>query len=427
THYPKSVSIVGTQSERQELTGIASAIKCPAYFDKTATVFEVKAGDIVTPEIVINGQWMHGYVYVDWNINKAFDVNLEGEGPYTQGEGNELMCWSFYCHKGENETPGWNSDGIQAGDNTLTPGTFRVPKDLPDGSTYRMRYKVQWNSIDPSGAGDKFISDGGSIIDVTLKINGVAENVTKYPINDYAEPRVGTTPDVAAWSAIGEGLQASWASRDEHYSLHDVPELEQKDAATIHAWKGERANIQAVLFSKEDQGMLSVRMTEWTKGGAKTGINAGEARFVNYVITDDFKACGNHPSGLETWLVPDVIDQDKPHNVPAMETRPVWCTLEIPRDADAGEYQTSLEIVNESGSVLKTLALTVNVDSHSLPEVKDQKFHLDLWQQPYSVSRYYEVERWSDGHIEALRPYLKALGRAGQRTVSAIMFYEPWG
>ena len=152
THYPKSVSIVGTQSKRQELTGIASAIKCPAYFDKTTTVFEVKAGDIVTPDIVINGQWMHGYVYVDWNNNKKFDVKLEGEGPYTKGEGNELMCWSFYCHKGENETPGWNSDGTQAGDNTLTPGSFRVPKDLPDGSTYRMRYKVQWNSIDPSGA-----------------------------------------------------------------------------------------------------------------------------------------------------------------------------------------------------------------------------------------------------------------------------------
>ena len=112
----------------------------------------MKAGDIVTPEIVINGQWMHGYVYVDWNINKAFDVNLEGEGPSTQGEGNELMCWSFYNHTGENATPGWNSDGVQAGDNTLTPGSFRVPKDLPDGSTYRMRYKVQWNSIDPSGA-----------------------------------------------------------------------------------------------------------------------------------------------------------------------------------------------------------------------------------------------------------------------------------
>ncbi len=426
THYPKTVSIVGTQSERQELTGIASATKCPAYFDKTETVFEVKAGDIVTPNITINGQWMHGYVYVDWNGNKKFDVNLEGEGPYTQGEGNELMCWSHYNHTSDGNA-GWNSDGVADQGNVLSPGSFRVPSDLTVGSTFRMRYKVQWNSIDPSGAGDKFISDGGSIIDVTLKISGVAEDVKKYPINDYEEPRVGTTPNESVWNALPDGLQASWASRDVHYSLHSVPDIEQKDSETLYAWKGERANIQAVLYSKTDQGSLNVGMTEWTRNGEKTGINAGIARFVNYVITDDYKACGNHPSGLQTWLVPDVIDQDKAHSVPAMETRPVWCTLEIPRNAEAGEYQTTLEITDEKGNLLKTLTLKVNINEHALPEVAEQKFHLDFWQQPYSISRYYEVERWSDEHIEALRPYLQALGRAGQRTVTAIMFYEPWG
>lgn len=428
THYPKSVSIEGTQTARQELSGIASAIHCPAYFDKTSTVFEVKAGDIVTPDISINGEWMHGYVYVDWNSNGQFEVNLEGTGPYTRGEGNELMCWSHYNHSDDSGSKGWNSDGNQAGGNVLTPGSFRVPSGLPDGTTYRMRYKVQWNSTDPTGAGAKFISDGGSIIDVTLKVNGVAENVTRYPIDEYNEPRVGTTPDAAAWGTLPDGLQATWASRDEHYSLHDVPAVEQRSTETIYAWRGERANAEALLYSKTDEGRLSLRMTEWMDAeGGRTGIAAGEARFVNYVITDDYKACGTHPGGLETWLVPDVIDQDKPHAVPAMETRPVWCSVEVPRDVAPGEYTTSLEVLNEAGEVVRTLGLKINVDAHLLPETAEGKFHLDLWQQPYAVSRYYDVERWSDAHIEALRPYLCALGRAGQRTVSTIMFYEPWG
>ncbi len=426
-HYPKSVGIVGTQSEEQVLEGIASAIHCPAYFDKTSTTFEVLAGDLVTPSISINGAWMHGYVYVDWNDNKQFDVNLVGEGPYTKGEGNELMCWSLYSKAGDGST-GWNSDGVyQSSGNVLAPGSFYVPADLEVGSVFRMRYKVEWNSIDPAGSGDKFLTDGGAIIDVMLKIAGKADKVEKYPLNDYKEPRVGTTPDAAEWAAVADGLQASWGSRDDFYSLHEVPQHPQKAEATVYAWKGERANIQAVLYSKADEGMLSVRMAEWKKNGVATGINAGDARFVNYVITDDFKACGNHPSGWQTWLVADVIDQDKPHAVPAMETRPVWCTLEIPRNIEAGAYTTALEVVNASGDVVKTLKLNVNVDNRALPEVKDQKFHLDFWQQPYAVSRYYEVERWSDAHIEALRPYLAALGRAGQRTVSAIMFYEPWG
>ena len=429
THYPKAVGIANLRGDQQVLDNIASAPRCAAYFDKTSTVFEVKSGETVTPLITINGAWMHGYVYVDWDNNKQFDVNITGEGPYIKGEGNELMCWSLYSHNGNGDN-GWNSAGLyQSSGDVLAPGSFRVPEGLEEGSTFRMRYAIQWNSIDPSGSYANFISDGGSIIDVTLKISGVAsgDELNAYPIDDYTEPRVGTTPGEASWNAIADGLNASWASRDEHYKLHEVPQLVQKNSASITAWKGERANIQAVLYSKSDQGVLAVRMTEWKKNGKATGINGGDARFVNYVITDDYVSCGNHPMTLPQWLVADVIDQDKPHAVPAMETRPVWCTLEVPRDIEAGEYTTALEVVDEAGKVVKSLALNITVDSHSLPTVANQKFHLDFWQQPYAISRYYGVERWSDEHLEALRPYLQALGRAGQRSVSAILFYEPWG
>ena len=429
THYPKAVGVANVRGDQQVLDNIATAPRCAAYFDKTSTVFEVKSGETVTPLITINGAWMHGYVFVDWNNNRQFDVNVTGEGPYIKGEGNELMCWSLYSHNGSGDN-GWNSAGLyQPGGDVLAPGSFRVPEGLEVGSTYRMRYAIQWNSIDPTGSYANFISDGGSIIDVTLKISGVAseDELNVYPINDYAEPRVGTAPDEAAWNALPAGLNATWASRDVHYKLHEVPQVAQKNEATLHAWKGERANIQAVLYSKSDQGMLSARMTEWQKNGKATGINGGDARFVNYVITDDYVSCGNHPMTLPQWLVADVIDQDKPHAVPAMETRPVWCTIEVPRDIEAGEYTTALEVVDEAGNVVKSLALTVNVNSRSLPTVAEQKFHLDFWQQPYAISRYYGVERWSEEHYEALRPYLQALGRAGQRVVSAILFYEPWG
>ena len=431
THYPIMVGVSNVRGEQQVLNDIASSPRCQAYFDKTATVFEVKSGETVTPLIAINGSWMHGYVYVDWNNNKQFDVNISGDGPYVKEEGNELMCWSLYDKVGNGQS-GWNSAGLNVSDDVLAPGSFRVPEGLEVGSTYRIRYAVMWNCIDPTGESyENYISDGASIIDVTLKISGIAsgDELYDYPINEYAEPRVGTTPDATSWNALPDGLIATWGSRNVHYKLHEVPELTEQNVATLHAWKGERANIQAVLYSKTDQGELSVRMTEWKKNGTATGIdNVGDARFVNYIITDDFTSCGNNSMKYPTWLVADVIDQDKPHAVPAMETRPVWCTLEIPRDIEAGEYTTELEIVNaENQQLVKSLKLNIVVNSHSLPTVAKQKFHLDFWQQPYAVSRYYGVERWSDKHLEALRPYLKALGRAGQRVVSAILFYEPWG
>ena len=248
-----------------------------------------------------------------------------------------------------------------------------------------------------------------------------------YPIDEYTEPTSSTKPDAAAWASVPTGLNASWASRDKRYDIHEVPVVNATDTKSISVWKGERANVLAVLYSSTDQGSLKVKMTEWTKDGAATGISAAEARFVNYVITDDYNACGVHDTTLATYLSADIIDQDKAHNVAAMTTRPVWCTLDVPTSTPAGQYETKLEVSDASGNVVKTLTLNVKVVDRTLPLPSEQTFHLDLWQQPYAVSRYYGVERWSDAHYEALRPYLKALARAGQSVVSTIMFYEPWG
>ena len=130
THYPKAINIYGTESPVQLLDNIASAPYCAAYFDKTSTVFEVRAGETVTPNISINGEWMHGYVYVDWNNNGQFDVDVTGTGPYIKGANNELMCWSLYSHNSNGDT-GYNSDGVyQANGNVLSPGSFVVPAGL---------------------------------------------------------------------------------------------------------------------------------------------------------------------------------------------------------------------------------------------------------------------------------------------------------
>ena len=255
-----------------------------------------------------------------------------------------------------------------------------------------------------------------------------AQTTTTYPIDEYTEPTSATTPDATAWASVPSGLNASWASRDKRYAIHDVPVATTTETKSISVWKGERANVLAVLFSATDQGSLKVRMTEWKKNGVLTGITtAAQARFVNYVITDDFNDCGVHDTSLDTYLSADIIDQEKAHDVAAMTTRPVWCTVDVPTSTEAGQYVTNLEVVNASDKVVKTLTLNIRVVDKTLPLPSEQTFHLDLWQQPYAVSRYYGVDRWSDEHLEALRPYLKALARAGQSVVTTIMFYEPWG
>ena len=245
----------------------------------------------------------------------------------------------------------------------------------------------------------------------------------KYPIDDYTEPSVGDVAPSGEWKALEAGLHASWASRDEHYMRHRVPDVSGAADTAIWAWRGERANMEAVLFSNSDQGKMRVRFVDQNQ----QTVDWCKARFINYVITDDKTNCGDHDMTLQQWLSPDVIDQDKAHDVPACQTRPVWCSIEVPRTMAAGEQKVMLQVVDEKDNVVKTLQLTINVVDRILPTPDKQTFHLDLWQQPYSVSRYYDVARWSQEHIDALRPYLKELGKAGQKVVSTIMFYEPWG
>lgn len=241
-------------------------------------------------------------------------------------------------------------------------------------------------------------------------------------------PLCAVALSLQAQTTGGKGLQVSWASKDVHYAQTERPVMRAKSDTLIKAWRGERVGVEAVVYAAQKQGALQVKLTPWRKGGATIAASQGEARFINYVTTDNFQYCGYHPNNLTPYQVADVIDLDVPQTAEEGTTHPVWCTLEVPADADAGVYSTRLEVTDaQTHKVLKRLNLKIEVNARTLPSPAEQKFHVDFWQQPYAVSRYNDVPRWSQAHLDALRPYLKLLARSGQKVVSAILFYEPWG
>ncbi len=236
---------------------------------------------------------------------------------------------------------------------------------------------------------------------------------------DYAEPTDGFTADVAAWNKLPDGLQASWASRDVLYRKCDVPAIKMKSDTVLYAWRGERIGMEALLFSKSSEGKIALRTYSSTL--------TGEARFVNYVLTDNFRGCGNHPTDRTPYLVPDVIDLETTKQLKACEVRPVWITIEVPQEITPGTHSITMDVVDEQNKILSALTLRVVVNERVLPQPEDYAFNLNFWQQPYAVSRYYGLTPWSLEHIEALRPYMQMLARAGQKSATAILFYEPWG
>jgi hypothetical protein len=125
-------------------------------------------------------------------------------------------------------------------------------------------------------------------------------------------------------------------------------------------------------------------------------------------------------------LAADILDTLSVFNIPAHSTRPFWVTLSIPRETKPGTYSCSIEVESASDSTIQ-FTLSVLVHNWTLPEPSAWSFHLDLWQNPFAVARYHEVELWSQEHLELLRPLLTLLAGAGQKCITTSIVDKPWG
>lgn len=247
----------------------------------------------------------------------------------------------------------------------------------------------------------------------------------------YTEPVDTSTVDLSGWYKKGKALTLSWISKDRHYSQFATPPKTQCADTTVTAWRGERIGLEALIVSRKTLSPVKVELSEFkAKDGKTTAMPGSNAMLMRYVWTNDMRSCGHvDPDTIPAYTVADVIDlPGTAAEVPANSVRPVWCTVEVPRGIAPGHYTATLSLRRaDSGKTLAKIRLGIDVLERTLPDPKDYAFYLDQWQQPYAVSRYYGVPAWSDEHLELLKPYAALMKRGGQKAVTTVLFYEPWG
>ncbi len=173
--YIKTITFTEEGKEAQVIT-----VNTPKpYWDKSAdadALLTCVAGSTLNVEIDKAGNWMNAYVYIDLDGDQQFSfVN----GSKNQ-DGTDVMSFSFYTGNFNDDTNGGvNSAGKSitgSARNTMDCPSFKAPMVPGD---YRIRFKMDWNSIDPGGqvAADGtctgtngFLANGGSIIDATLRV-----------------------------------------------------------------------------------------------------------------------------------------------------------------------------------------------------------------------------------------------------------------
>lgn len=231
-------------------------------------------------------------------------------------------------------------------------------------------------------------------------------------------------------------FRLDWAATSSHCVIGGGPSLEfQKKAFNHVAWRGEKVFAQAVVSSEEEEEELKdVRLSVSDLRNGKSLIGAENIRlqFVSYVVSDlldttKYGQCGSREDKSK-WgevLVADVLDINDSMTVPAGRKQPVWMTVSVPSDARPGKYSGKLTVTS-SNAKARSLNVELTVADHVLPPARDWAFHLDLWQNPYSVARYENVPLWSEAHFEAMRPVMRMLAEAGQKSVTATIMSRPW-
>ena len=228
-------------------------------------------------------------------------------------------------------------------------------------------------------------------------------------------------------------FRLDWAATGSHCVIGGGPSLEfQKKAFNHVAWRGEKVFAQVVVSSEEELKDVRLSVSDLRNGKSLIGAENIRLQFVSYVVSDlldttKYGQCGSREDKSK-WgevLVADVLDFNDSMTVPAGRKQPVWMTVSVPSDARPGKYSGKLTVTS-SNAKARSLNVALTVADHVLPPARDWAFHLDLWQNPYSVARYENVPLWSEAHFKAMRPVMRMLAEAGQKSVTTTIMNRPW-
>ena len=248
----------------------------------------------------------------------------------------------------------------------------------------------------------------------------------------YQELPNPVATDASKWARVNNPIVA-WGSTDVRYNKELPASVTPVATMNLVGWMGEKLSAQFVISTNRDLKNVSVEVSDILAKNYKISKWNIEKGFVRYVMTDELNKDGNGACGyrnkadFDSTLVADVIDHLTPTlNIKKNTTQPVWISVKIPRENIIKGMYGGKVTVKEDGKVLAELPLTVTVKNRVLPDPSEWTFHLDLWQNPYAVARYYNVAPFSQEHFDLMSPIMKRYADAGGKVITASIMHKPW-
>jgi len=99
---------------------------------------------------------------------------------------------------------------------------------------------------------------------------------------------------------------------------------------------------------------------------------------------------------------------------------PIFFRVRVPRDAAPGDYSGHLT-VSAAGMAPVDVPVALNVADWAIPDPKDYRTFVAIYQSPTTVAMQYKVKEWSQEHWQLMEKSFALLGRAGNKLVNVTV------
>lgn len=208
-------------------------------------------------------------------------------------------------------------------------------------------------------------------------------------------------------------------------------------SATLTAWKNDKAISEISLYSKDSKlSNVSVSISDFKNGENVLKSDNIKATFIKSVkaYNGEYLGYGDKnrevPAETETNRSEsnDVLYQTTPIEIGFNKLQNVWVEVNVPKGTEPGTYTGKLKVTADGIKEPLEFTYTLDVQDSELPDAKEFEngFDIELWQYPYSSAEYYNVEPFSEKHLEIMKSSMLKYKEIGGHAITTSIVEDAW-
>lgn len=338
----------------------------------------------------------------------------------------------------EPSTPGsdYPDEAFVDVDGKPLPGSWHAGKRIRAGDTdLPKRLATRNRSLGPVSVPADALCKGTNVLAIELHRSDYHPVALSWFNNQNVSKDMGWVPMGMAevrLAAEGPGVTAN-VSRPQGFQVwnHDI-----NDRVTVFDHGDANERIRPVALIGARNGAFSGKVVIGSTGPIR-GLKAtvGDFRAVDgngsipaAQVQIRFPRLDGHGYQRPPWFdgildVPPVevpvhpTSGDRPFERGGAALQPVLVTAHVPRDAAAGEYQAMLTL-SADGTEPVAVPIHLSVADWELPDPRDFRTYVGVYQSPTSLALQYDVEEWSEEHWKLVETSFALLEQLSNRIVN---------